>query len=66
MVCVQEKMGHKAGTGLGKHGQGRTEIVTSSLQKGTRGLGSNVKGFEATSAEWNFEKEEVSRLQSKF
>ena len=60
MVCVQEKMGHKAGTGLGKHGQGRTEIVTSSLQKGTRGLGSNVKGFEATSAEWNFEKEEVS------
>ena len=50
-------MGHKAGTGLGKHGQGRTEIVTSSLQKGTRGLGSNVKGVEATSAEWNFEKE---------
>ena len=57
-------MGHKAGTGLGKHAQGRVDIVESSMQKGRRGLGVSVAGFEVTNDQWDFEKEEVSRCSS--
>lgn len=53
-------MGHKEGTGLGKHGQGRTQIVEASTQRGRRGLGMNVTGFEPSNIEWDFSKEEVS------
>ena len=52
-------MGYKEGTGLGKRGQGRVDIIETSLQKGRRGLGQTVKGFEASSDHWNFEKEDV-------
>ena len=52
-------MGHKIGEGLGKHGQGRTEIVEASQQRGRRGLGHVVTGLEPSDVEWDFTKEEV-------
>ena len=53
-------MGYMEGTGLGKHGQGRRQIVEASKQRGRRGLGHKVEGFEPADVEWAFDKEEVS------
>ena len=53
-------MGHKEGKGLGKHSQGRTQIVEASQQRGRRGLGMVVSGFEPSEdIDWDFTKEEV-------
>ncbi|ESO94138.1 hypothetical protein LOTGIDRAFT_161337 [Lottia gigantea] len=52
-------MGYKEGKGLGKFGQGRTEIVEASKQKGRRGLGLFLDGLEAEDVEWNFDLEEI-------
>ncbi|XP_048579505.1 cap-specific mRNA (nucleoside-2'-O-)-methyltransferase 1 [Nematostella vectensis] len=41
-----ESMGYKSGEGLGKYGQGRREILEASKQKGRRGLGFSVRGFD--------------------
>lgn len=54
------KMGFKEGSGLGKHSQGRREIVEASKQRGRRGLGHKVEGFEPADIEWDFEKEKVT------
>ncbi|CAJ0968054.1 unnamed protein product [Ranitomeya imitator] len=43
---LMAKMGFREGEGLGKFGQGRKEIVETSKQKGRRGLGLILKGFE--------------------
>ncbi|XP_068088782.1 cap-specific mRNA (nucleoside-2'-O-)-methyltransferase 1 [Hyperolius riggenbachi] len=43
---LMAKMGFREGEGLGKYGQGRKEIVETSNQKGRRGLGLILKGFE--------------------
>jgi len=53
-------MGFEKGKGLGKQSQGITEPVEASKQKGRRGLGLEVKGFEAADIDWDFEKETVS------
>lgn len=45
-------MGYQAGEGLGKFGQGRSEIVEASKQRGRRGLGFEIKGLEAEEVEW--------------
>ncbi|KAI8784467.1 cap-specific mRNA (nucleoside-2-O-)-methyltransferase 1 [Biomphalaria glabrata] len=56
---MMAKMGHKEGEGLGKHGQGRTQIVEESKQRGRRGLGMVVPGLEPSDIEWDFSKEEI-------
>ncbi|XP_029448762.1 cap-specific mRNA (nucleoside-2'-O-)-methyltransferase 1 isoform X2 [Rhinatrema bivittatum] len=43
---LMAKMGFKEGEGLGKFSQGRKDIVEASKQKGRRGLGLTLKGFE--------------------
>jgi cap1 methyltransferase len=53
-------MGYTEGKGLGKHGQGRKDIVEASTQRGRRGLGHKIEGFEPADIEWDFEKEKVS------
>ena len=52
-------MGHKVGEGLGKHSQGRAEIIEASKHKGRRGLGMEVHGFEAANVGWASDKEQV-------
>lgn len=56
-------MGYKKGTGLGRNAQGRVDIVESSIQKGRRGLGNIVQGFEPSNVDWNFDKEDVSKAK---
>ena len=53
-------MGHKEGEGLGKHSQGRKQIVEASTQRGRRGLGMVVAGLEPKNLDWDFDKEKVS------
>ncbi len=40
-------MGFEKGKGLGRHGEGRVDIIEASKQRGRRGLGHITEGFEA-------------------
>ncbi|XP_041044066.1 cap-specific mRNA (nucleoside-2'-O-)-methyltransferase 1 [Carcharodon carcharias] len=52
------KMGYREGEGLGKFGQGRKEIVEASMQRGRRGLGLKIKGFDGDlDVDWHEESE---------
>ncbi|MEQ2177925.1 hypothetical protein GOODEAATRI_008808 [Goodea atripinnis] len=54
------KMGFREGEGLGKFGQGRKEIVEASNQRGRRGLGLMLQGFQGElNVDWRDEPETV-------
>lgn len=51
-------MGFREGEGLGKFGQGRKEIVEASTQRGRRGLGLKLQGFQGElNVDWRDEPE---------
>ncbi|MFT7813046.1 cap-specific mRNA (nucleoside-2'-O-)-methyltransferase 1 [Arapaima gigas] len=55
---LMAKMGFREGEGLGKFGQGRRDIVEASTQRGRRGLGLMLKGFQGElNVDWQDEPE---------
>lgn len=51
-------MGFREGEGLGKYSQGRKDIVEASSQKGRRGLGLTLQGFDQElNVDWRDEPE---------
>lgn len=54
-------MGFEPGRGLGRYGQGRADIIEASQQRGRRGLGFRVEGFDDKDFTWE-EEEEVFNI----
>ncbi|KAK2554252.1 Cap-specific mRNA (nucleoside-2'-O-)-methyltransferase 1 [Acropora cervicornis] len=59
-----ESMGFEQGRGLGRHGQGRADIIEASQQRGRRGLGFKVEGFDDKDFTWE-EEDEVEFVEHK-
>ena len=58
LLGLQAKMGFREGEGLGKFGQGRKEIIEASTQRGRRGLGLTLQGFQGVlNIDWQDEPE---------
>lgn len=56
---MMQNMGHKAGSGLGRDGQGRLEPVEPSCQKGRRGFGLKLDGLDSAATKWSPELENI-------
>ncbi|EPQ18559.1 Cap-specific mRNA (nucleoside-2'-O-)-methyltransferase 1 [Myotis brandtii] len=64
---LMAKMGFREGEGLGKYSRGRKDIVEASNQKGRRGLGLTLQGFEQElNVDWRDEPEPSACEQSWF
>lgn len=58
-------MGFREGEGLGKFGQGRREIVEASTQRGRRGLGLTLQGFQGElNVDWRDEPEVEQQIRT--
>ena len=55
-------MGFQQGGGLGRFGQGRADIIEASQQRGRRGLGFRVEGFDDKDFTWEEEEEVIPLL----
>ena len=53
-------MGFDKTRGLGINAQGPTQIIEESKQKGHRGLGYTVEGFNDEAADWDFDTDPVT------
>uniref|UniRef100_A0A182W5D9 Cap-specific mRNA (nucleoside-2'-O-)-methyltransferase 1 n=1 Tax=Anopheles minimus TaxID=112268 RepID=A0A182W5D9_9DIPT len=52
-VRIMQQMGYKAGTGLGKTGQGRVDLIETSSQKGRSGLGMKLNELNTAAEQWD-------------
>lgn len=59
-----ESMGFEQGRGLGRFGQGRADIIETSQQRGRRGLGFRVDGFDDKNFTWE-EEDKVEIVEHK-